>query len=51
VSPQPFLASEKRAKRDSDPQALIALESNSLAIRGPEGVQSNHHRRFLGMYR
>ena len=51
VSPQPFLASEKRAKRDGDLQALIALEPNSLAIRRPEGAQSNHHRRFLGMYR
>jgi hypothetical protein len=51
VSPQLFLASEKRAKRDGDLQALIALEPNSLAIRRPEGAQSNHHRRFLGMYR
>jgi len=36
VSPQPFLASEKRAKRDGDLPVLIALEPNSLAIRGPK---------------
>jgi hypothetical protein len=40
VSPRPFLASEKPAKRDCDLQALIALEPNSLAIREPEGAQS-----------